>query len=115
LDRIKVEINTDVNIEVTLLIEANCVRTLELRKVIASKNGDPYDFKTLLGWCIVGPMESQNKLTTVCCNRIMVSSHGKSNSFITQPIEVKDNSIENLLQKLYENDFVETDNWSVTN
>ena len=38
----------------------------------------------------------------------MLSSDGKSNSFITRPIEVKDNSIENLLQKLYENDFVET-------
>ena len=73
LDGIKDEINTDVNIEVTLLIGANCVRALEPRKVISSKNGGPYAFKTLLGWCIVGPMESQNKSTSACCNKIMIA------------------------------------------
>ena len=42
--------------KVFLLISANCVRALEPSEVISSQNGGPYVFKTLLGWCLVGPM-----------------------------------------------------------
>ena len=55
LDKIKAEVNANNNIEVTSLIGANCVKALEPRELIASKNGGPYTFRTLLGWCIVGP------------------------------------------------------------
>ena len=37
-------------------LSANCVRALEPSEVISSQNGGPYVFKTLLGWCLVGPM-----------------------------------------------------------
>ena len=52
LDKIKGEINASDNTELTLLIS---VKALEPRELIASKNGGPYAFRTLLGWCIVGP------------------------------------------------------------
>ena len=52
LDKIKGEINASDNTELTLLIS---VKALEPRELIASKNGGPYAFRTLLRWCIVGP------------------------------------------------------------
>ena len=61
LDKIKAEVNTNESVEVTLLTGANCVKALEHCELNASKNGGPYAFRTLLGWCIVGPMYSQNK------------------------------------------------------
>ena len=38
-----------------------CVKAVELSELIASKNRGPYALRTILGWCIVGPMYSQNK------------------------------------------------------
>ena len=48
------------NISVELLIGANCARALEPIKVIPSRN-DPYAMKTVLGWCIVGPVSYRNQ------------------------------------------------------
>ena len=56
LNKIKAEVNVNDNKEVTLRIGASCVKALERRELIVSENRDPYAFKTLLGWCIVGPM-----------------------------------------------------------
>ena len=74
-----------------------CVKTLESRELIASKNWGPYAFKTFLGWCTVGRMCSQNKSEKLSCNRIMVNSvvTGLSlNHYFTQSDKVKDTSIE---------------------
>ena len=54
LGKIKAEINANGNIEVTLLIGANCVKTLVPREIIASNCGGPYALGTLLGCTIVG-------------------------------------------------------------
>ena len=48
------------DIQVDLLVSANCVKALELIKVISSEAQGPYAHKTVLGWCVVGPM-SVNK------------------------------------------------------
>ena len=66
--------SVDDNKEVSLLIGANCVRSLEPREVISSQNGSPYALKTLLGWCVVGPMINQTKEDKFDCNRIMFTS-----------------------------------------
>ena len=50
LDRIKVEVNSNDNIDVTLLIVTHCVKALKPCQFFATKNGYPYAFKTLLGW-----------------------------------------------------------------
>ena len=97
LGKIKAEVNANDNIEATLLIGANCVEPLEPRELIASKNGGPYVFRKLLGWCIVGPMYSQNKSEKLSCNKIMVKSVVTglpSNHCFTQSDKVRDTSIE---------------------
>ena len=65
----KVEVNADDNIEA---VAANYVKSLAPSELIANKNGSPYAFKTLLEWCIVGSMYSQNKSEKLSFNRIMV-------------------------------------------
>ena len=47
--------------EVNANDNADSIKALELRELIESKNGGPYIFKTLLRWCVVGPMHTQNK------------------------------------------------------
>ena len=42
-------IETD-DVEVGLLIDANCMKTLEPLEVIASNNEGPYAYQTHLGW-----------------------------------------------------------------
>ena len=110
LDRLKPVMNVDDNKAVSLLIGANCVCALEPREIISSQHGGPYAFKTLLGWCVVGPMSNQNKVEKFGCNRIMVTSVDTmkaKNHFFTVPTEVKETSIESMLEKIYKNDFVE--------
>lgn len=74
LGRRKEEVDANGNIEVTLLIDANCVKALEPYEVIARKNRDPHAFKTLLRWRIVKSMYNQKKCEKLNCNRTMVKS-----------------------------------------
>ena len=74
LGRRKEEVDANGNIEVTLLIDANCVKALEPYEVIARKNRDPHAFKTLWRWCIVKSMYNQKKCEKLNCNRTMVKS-----------------------------------------
>ena len=48
LDKMKAEVNSNDNIEVTLLVDANCIKALEMGELIASNNGGQYAFRTLL-------------------------------------------------------------------
>ena len=96
-DKIKTVVNAN---EVNLLIDANCVQALEPRELTESKTGSI---------CIQNRY-SQNKSENLNCNRIMVNSvvtglH--SNHYFTQSDKVRDTSIELLLMKMYEHDFVE--------
>ena len=79
-------------IEVTLVIGTNCVKALEPHELIVIKNGGPYALKTLLGWCIVGPMYSGNKSEKLSCNRIMVKSVVvglSSNDYFTESEKIR--------------------------
>ena len=71
LDHITNQLNLEDNLPVGLLIGANCVKALEPLEILKSRNEDPYAFKTRLGWCIVGPVNQNNK-NAVPCNRITV-------------------------------------------
>ena len=67
-------------------------------------------FKTLLGWCIVGPMINQTKAGKFGCNRIMLASTDTVKPgchYFTVPIKVRETSIEKMLKKIYKHDFVE--------
>ena len=73
LEPILGEISDNNDPQVDLLIGANCVKALEPIKVISSEVQGPYAYKTVLGWCVVGPM-GMNKayLKEMKCNNIYV-------------------------------------------
>ena len=76
LERIANEICPNADISVGLLIGANCAETLEPKEVISSREigancaeasepkedmissreSDPYAVKTILDWCVLGPI-----------------------------------------------------------
>ena len=64
----------DVSIEIGLLIGCNCPKAIKLKEVIMGKSEDPYAVRTLLGWCIGGPVSSTqfpNSSAASSCNRIL--------------------------------------------
>ena len=92
--------SVDDNKEVSLRIVANCVCALEPREVISSQNRGPYAFKTLLGWCVVGPMINQTKEGKSGCSRIMFTladTVKPGGHYFTVPTRVRETSIKSLL------------------
>ena len=67
-------LDKDVNIKI--FVEANCSEPLEQVKEINNANNGPYAFKTVLGWCIVGPVKSNQAKRKFCCNRATVMEAG---------------------------------------
>ena len=119
LDKLKRVMCVGDNQEVSLRNVENCVRTLEPREVVSSQNRGPYAFKTVLGWCIVGPMINQTKGGKFCCNKIILASADTvklARHYFTVPTKVKETSIENMLKKIDEQDFIEPESqYSVNN
>ena len=96
-------------VKVELLIGANCLKALEPIEVIKSKDDGPYAYKTMLGWCVVGPI-SGHKRMDVKCSRIAVKD-GCDQKVAKHHYEVlntvKEQEIKDMLEKLYNNDFIE--------
>ena len=109
LDKLKFVMSVDDKKEVSILVRANCVSALEPKEVISIQNRGPYEFKTLVGMCFVGPMINQTKAGKFGCNRIMYTSaetvKPESHYFIALNEERK-TSIENMLKKMYDHDLV---------
>ena len=59
---------TETNMEIGLLIGANCSKALEPEELPPSKNGGPFFFRTLLGWCVVGILTKFGKKTSISCS-----------------------------------------------
>ena len=55
------------DIEIGLLISAECAKALEPQEVIASKNGGLFAFRTTMGWCVVKPLAKPSKKNSVLC------------------------------------------------
>ena len=99
------------DIQVDLLIGANCIKTLEPIKVISSKAQCPYAYRTVLGWCIVGPM-SVNKanLKGIKCNNIYVheaNSIKRANHHFPLKGPARETDIATMVRRMYETDFTE--------
>ena len=106
------EIVQDDDIVVGLLIGANCMKALEPMKIIPSKEDGPYAYKTLLGWCIVGPIINTETERSISCHRVAVkdgiSSRLAPYRFGVEK-SIKDISLEKMFKMMYSNDFNEHD------
>jgi len=96
---------------VELLIGADCLKAIEPLEFITSQNYGPYAYRTILGWCVVGPVsESPNQPRHKVCNRIAVqdaSAKGIAQHHFEVPDFVNESEIGDLLEKMYNADFVE--------
>ena len=59
------------DIETGLLVGANRTKTLETQEVIPGKDGAPFVYHSLLGWCVVEPLVKDDKKGSIS-NRIVV-------------------------------------------
>ena len=59
------------DIEIVLLIGANCAKALEPQEVIPSKDGGLFAFRSPLGWCVVGSLTKGTK-KPITCNQVLV-------------------------------------------
>ena len=108
LEKIADKIIQGEDISIGLLIGGNCFKVLEPVEVIPSKDGGPYDFRTLLGWCIVCPIGETLSSTTVSCNRISfqdMASKTVASHYFAMETEVKDVGIKRMLHRMYAADF----------
>ena len=110
MEKIADEITQTENISIGILIGGNCSRAMELLEVIPSKNGGPYAFRTLLGWCIVGQVGAGGNNASVACNRVAVqdpTSKAIAPHYFAVETEVKDIGIEQMMHKMYSADFID--------
>ena len=91
-------------------IGANCMKAMELLKIIPKKDGGPCAYQTKLGWCIVGPIQNVGHQNSLKCNRVPVkdASTGKlsRHHFLIENAS-KDMSIEQMFEQMYYRDFTE--------
>ena len=108
LEKIADKIIQEKDISIGLLIGGNCSKALEPLEVILSKDGGPYAFRTLLGWCIVGSVGETASSTTISCNRISaqdMASKTVALHYFAMETEVKDVGIKQMLHRMYAADF----------
>ena len=100
------------DVEVGLLIGANCPRAIKPREVIPGKDDDPYAIKTILGWGIIGKISSSNEFDDVVdVNRIETRefTEGKDTKHCCFVFKSKTKEIinPNQVNKMFEQDFSE--------
>ena len=114
LEKIKDKIpKLDASFEIGLLIGCNCPKAIKPREVITGKSEDPYAVRTLLGWCIVGPVsstQSPDSPVVSSCNRIFarenISTENLSFDFIVSD-KAKEIMNPSAVKQMFELDFAE--------
>ena len=105
----------DSPLPIGLLIGANCPKVLEPHEVILSQDNGPYAFRSCLGWCIVGPVNSEKSAAkSIKCNTTVVRvpvKDASTNDVATHHFAiantVKECVITSQLNEMYMHDFNE--------
>ena len=106
------------DMDVGILIGCNCPRAIKPREVILGKGDDPYAVRTLLGWCIVGPVtphqnaegDGEEGPDIATCNRIMsheIGSNIPTNLNFIPKIQTKEEINPYAVKTMFEADFSE--------
>lgn len=103
----------DESIPFGLLIGGNCVKALEPCDVVPSRDEGPYAVRTRLGWCVVGPIKSDEALALKCnfvASRIAtkdISTDSTQHRHQVSYNDIKEDSIHQFLEQMYQVDFIE--------
>ena len=77
---------------------------------ILGRSRSPYAFKTRIGWCVVGPV-STTKNSSVSCTKIALrqaDTNQVGKHFFQSKKEVKENDVTEMVQKMYNHEFTES-------
>ena len=105
------------NVEVGLLIGANCTHAIKPREVIPGNDNDPYGTRTALGWGIVGSVtegldenDSNNAVQTHCVvsREVVGAKEGTSRQFVLKT-RVKEILTPAQVGDMFEHDFSDRD------
>ena len=105
------------DVDVGLLIGANCTKAIKPREVIPGADDDPYAVRTTLGWGVIGIMNrtTANSQDNHCfCNRIVSreidcnQTKLKTISHLVAKTQAKEVFVPAQLSKMLERDFSET-------
>ena len=92
---------------VDLLIGANCIEALQTLEVIPSQQDGPYAYRTILGWCVIGPIVDE-KPDAVSCNQI-AALQAENESIAKHEFQAQNKceaiGITEMLRKIYMSDF----------
>ena len=88
------------NIPIGLLIGVNCPKALQPCDFIPSVNDGPFAVKTSLGWCVSGPMQSNNS----CSDDVMSCFRIRANE---QRVRTTQTGLHPVKLRMYEEDFNE--------
>ena len=110
LEEISSFLGQNANIIVDLLNVVNCVEAIQPLEVIPSQQDGPCAYRTILGWCVVGPIIDE-KPDAVSCNWIAVLQ-AENGSIAKHHFQVQnkceDIGIKEMLRKIYMSDFQDT-------
>ena len=106
------------DVEVGILTGCNCPGAIKPREVILGKGDDPHAVRTLLGWCIIGPVtpyqnvqgDGEEEPDIVTCNRIMsheIGSDIPTNLNFIPKIQTKEEINPCAVKTMFEADFSE--------
>ena len=88
------------DIPLGLLIGGDCPKALEPQQVLPSHDGGPYAFRSLLGWGVVGPMQSPaHSAQATSVNRVRVSVRDVTSNNVADHHFVVENKVEEFLVK----------------
>ena len=109
LDDILHKISQSSDVEICLLTGANCSKALDPNKIIPRRNDGPYAFRTILGWCVFGPVQKVVDLQgNLSCHRVSVTETGSNkiaNHHFAIEKSVEDMGIKQMLLKIYLHEF----------
>ena len=91
--------------EVGILIGANCPRALEPLETIPSQGSGPYAFRSVLGWCVTGPII--NKVPSTSEQRCNFVSIANNNIRFVMQDEIKEQGLGEMMLKMFQQDFSE--------
>ena len=100
----------DPSIPVGLMIGGNCARAHDPLETIPGVEEGPFAFRSQLGWCVVGALSKKHvgngrdSVTSFRTIPIDLSTNTKTQHHLAVETEVKDNSIKDMLSKLYESE-----------
>ena len=93
-----------------MLIGENCVEALQPLEVIPSQQDGPYAYRTIIGWCVVGPIVDE-KSDAVSCSQIaviQVENGSLAKHHFEEQNKCEDIGIKEMLRKIYTGDFQDT-------